>query len=170
MSPPCIECGGKLERRSTERATKVGRYTVKDADVRLLVCRACGLENVSLQEGESIDRRAALAALRHAPVVDGALVRFARRSVGLTQRDLAELLGVDHATVSRWENDRMPIAQPYPLALRAIVGDIDALGGDTARYLARVRSPAPARPPRVIKGTAERIGTAPARKLPRGAG
>ena len=41
----------------------------------------------------------------HASVGLGGRLRTARRSVGLTQKQLAEQLGVESVTVSRWERD-----------------------------------------------------------------
>jgi len=44
-------------------------------------------------------------------------VKGLRSSLGLTQTELAERLGVTHVTISRWENDQ---ARPNRLALRAM--------------------------------------------------
>ena len=44
-------------------------------------------------------------------------LRAARQTLGLTQRALAEALGVPQATISRWETGTHPIQHPRILRL-----------------------------------------------------
>ena len=49
----------------------------------------------------------------------GAEVRFLRKAgLGLSQIDFARTVGVDPATVSRWENDKEPVGTPADRAIR----------------------------------------------------
>lgn len=56
-----------------------------------------------------------------------------RKSAGLTQDQLAEKLGVDRSTVSRWESCEAPIADRHKLALSVLLGVSPAalMGWDT---------------------------------------
>lgn len=44
-------------------------------------------------------------------------LKVAREALGLTQRALAERLGVPHTTVWRWETGKHPIERPLMLRL-----------------------------------------------------
>jgi transcriptional regulator with XRE-family HTH domain len=63
-----------------------------------------------------------------APTV-GANLRFARNEQGLTQRQVAEAVGVTPADVSRWERGKVePSARfRFPLAELFFDGDVSAL-------------------------------------------
>lgn len=54
----------------------------------------------------------------------GQLIRDLRQSVGSTQEQFAEALGVSFSTLNRWENEHM---QPSPLALRQVESVLAAL-------------------------------------------
>lgn len=47
-------------------------------------------------------------------------VKAFREELGLSQMALAELLGVNQATISRFENDSLPMNRRTALALEAI--------------------------------------------------
>jgi len=55
-----------------------------------------------------------------------AWLRIARRALGLTQRDLGELLGVDPATVPGWEAGRHRPTRALMARLRAILANSEA--------------------------------------------
>jgi DNA-binding transcriptional regulator YiaG len=140
----CFECNAPLAMRSHKRRVRVGRYTVEDSSTRLPVCANGHLE-VSVEALAEYERRAAIVVLSEAAQVGGAEMRFARKAIGLTQGRLAELLDVAVETVSRWENDREPIARVSRLALLAVVRD--------ALSLARLAA-APAQAAEVLKVSA----------------
>lgn len=50
--------------------------------------------------------------------IDGTLIKTLRRRLGMTQRQLADMMGVDQGTVSRWERE---VESPRP-ARRAALG------------------------------------------------
>ncbi len=58
----------------------------------------------------------------------GATIRALRRSRGLTQRDLGELLGVGAPTICRWELGRMAPRNHHKLVLAEVLDvDMDVL-------------------------------------------
>ncbi len=70
-------------------------------------------------------------------------VKKTRPSLGLTQAELAERLGVTHVTISRWENGQ---ARPNRLAIRALTGLVQSSGKGhiqevPASYVASVGPP-----------------------------
>lgn len=48
-------------------------------------------------------------------------IRQTRKALGLTQAQLAEKLGVDHSTVSRFESGEIPLSERTLLAMEALV-------------------------------------------------
>lgn len=96
---------------------------------------ACGLDNVVLEKVEiyrcecgeemvSIPAMPDLHTLIGTNIVakksllNGKEIRFLRKNMGLAAKKLAAIIGVDNATVSRWENDNQSISGPNDRLLR----------------------------------------------------
>ncbi|MGH2414111.1 MAG: helix-turn-helix transcriptional regulator [Microcystaceae cyanobacterium] len=62
----------------------------------------------------------------------GNLIRELRQLAGLTQEQLASVLGVAYGTINRWENGHI---QPSPLALRQIRSVLEELNQSSAKVL-----------------------------------
>jgi transcriptional regulator with XRE-family HTH domain len=62
-------------------------------------------------------------------LVSGAELKFARKALGLRQTELAEYLGVEPETISRWENNRDPFKRRDQLAVLALLEHV-AGGGE----------------------------------------
>ena len=50
-------------------------------------------------------------------IMDAKIIREIRKRLGFTQKQLAELIGVDQVSVNRWENNKR---RPSKLALRQL--------------------------------------------------
>ena len=70
------------------------------------------------------------------------MLRFARRAMGLRQKELAELLEVTESTVSKWENGEEPFRRTTQLAIAAIVEQVEAFGVDHVKRRLMNRAPA----------------------------
>lgn len=67
----------------------------------------------------------------------GQKIRELRKKKGLTQHQLAELIGVKHNSISDWENDKN---KPYPDTIELLMGALDTdantlLGWDNPEQL-----------------------------------
>ncbi|MGO8993683.1 MAG: helix-turn-helix domain-containing protein [Polyangiaceae bacterium] len=122
----CLECGAALTRRAYVKRTRVGRYKVDDGSHQAPVC-AEGHAELSFDELAEYERRAAVVVLSEVSDIGGAEIRFARKSLGLTQARLAGLLEVAPETVSRWETGELPMSRVSRLALLAVVRDPGSL-------------------------------------------
>ena len=111
-----------MHARAYVQRTRVGRYKVDDGSKMLPTC-ANGHVELSLDELAEYERRASAVVLAEAADIGPAEIRFARKSLGLTQARLAALMQVAPETVSRWEssNDPPTISRVSRLALLAIV-------------------------------------------------
>lgn len=79
----------------------------------------------------------------------GQLLRSIRREKGLSQRALAERIGVDFSYISKIENDRLP-----PPSADTVLAMAKALGVEPARLLALTR--------KLPSGIEEHVASSPA--------
>jgi DNA-binding transcriptional regulator YiaG len=104
----CPECGGQVAEGCTislpEEVVAGVRFRVKVAGKK---CRDCDDELVSadvMARKELLIASRLLRGERNAEVL-----KYARKALGMRAVDLAEMLELDAATISRWETGRSPI-------------------------------------------------------------
>jgi hypothetical protein len=112
----CHKCGGTLARKGYTHSINVGGVTVNDASGLVLTCDTCGEVVLSSKELAGYERRAARVALTDAKDIGGGALKFARKALGLRQKDLAALLKRNEQQISRDEN-----ANELPIDLRLAV-------------------------------------------------
>ena len=134
----CTKCGGRMIYRSYGHVEKVGRYKVNDGTAFAWQCEnaKCGEVDLTLDQLAGYQRRAAAIVLRDAKEVDGAVVKYARRALGMKQADLAAQIGCRAETLSRWETGDQPMPRAEQLAIVAIL-DAVGLAGSLEAYLAQ---------------------------------
>ena len=93
--------------------------TIEDAEVRR--CPKCGYHEVAIPRPEALHRTIAAAVIRKATRLVGPEMVFLRAQLDLTARALARLMGVVPESVSRWENDVLPVSPPVDRLLRTMV-------------------------------------------------
>lgn len=62
------------------------------------------------------------------PRLDGKEFRFLRRELGLSQKHLGELIGVEEQTISLWEREQQPVPLPSEIMLRTLF--MQSVGSD----------------------------------------
>ena len=144
MTPPegkpfpwrCPECGKKEVRPATVRHTSQikhdGRlYAVEIPRLRVPQCGACG----ELVFDNDADEQIARALREQLGLLSGDQIRNNREDLGLSQRVLAEHLGVAAETISRWENGRPDPNSGYgPLSPRLLLrAGCQGRAGETIR-------------------------------------
>ncbi len=65
--------------------------------------------------------------LRADRCLTGAEIRFLRKYIGLSSKGFAKQLGVDHTSLSKYENGKWPVTKPMDRLIRMMT---IALGGD----------------------------------------
>ena len=116
----CPRCRERALDRATERyETTVehdGRtYHVAIPDLALLKCTACGNRILP----EEADERVSAEFRRAAGFLAPEEIRAGRNRLGLTQKSLADQLGVAEATLSRWETGAQIQQRAFDRLLRA---------------------------------------------------
>ena len=100
----CPNCEEKMVVKGYEHMTKIGGFTVTDGTGQALTCERCGEVQLTSKQLAGYERRAALEILTTAQKpVSGEVLKFARKALGLRQKDLAKRLGYSEQQPSRWE-------------------------------------------------------------------
>jgi hypothetical protein len=117
----CVECGHETRGGSHTQEIHVGNVRV-NAVVLADICPECGHHNMTLGELATIGLKAAIVVFREAPdKADGSALKFARKSMGLMQKQLAALLGMKPETLCRYEKLTRPLPKPITLAIEAFL-------------------------------------------------
>ena len=119
----CPECGKKEVQRATVRHCSQikhdGRlYTVEVSKLRVPRCKSCSelvFDNVA-------DEQIAAALREQLGLLSTEQIRTNRVQLGLSQRELAEHLGVAAETISRWENGVLTQTRAMDRYLRVYFG------------------------------------------------
>jgi transcriptional regulator with XRE-family HTH domain len=144
------ECGGPLKATRLERfdfSPYAGFNVELGGDeggegVPGLKCDRCGGTTL---EGETIDlvlRLLAVIMVVEERRLPAEATRYLRRFLELTQKDLAERMGVDRVTVADWERAAEPISAAHDMVLRSIVISklLEAAGVDVVELQTPLRS------------------------------
>jgi transcriptional regulator with XRE-family HTH domain len=106
--------------KTTEMGRSRGRYQYRESGLdnvwlvglEMYVCPECKLRLPIFRDLELITRYITRELVRERGRLNGASVLFLRKAMRLRASELAEIIGVDRVTVSRWENDKVVI-DPY---------------------------------------------------------
>ena len=128
----CTTCGHLTEVRAISEKLQLGELRFV-ADLPAHVCPSCNESFIDDFVVEAFERLVALTILDEG-LIGSATFRFLRQFAGLRANELAALLSVDKATVSRWENSRTPEATAF-YSLCALV--IERLSGEQVPSLRR---------------------------------
>ena len=123
-TPKCDECGATMVTKGYTHVTRVGTIKVKDTTDHVPQCPKGHGPELDDKLIEGYERRAAAIVLREAPNLEGAAIKFARKSMGLTQPQLGALVGCAVETLSRWENGA-PMPQEFRLALICLLESVE---------------------------------------------
>ena len=107
-----------------KRVTRIGRYRVEDGSTL-----KSGDDELTLDELAGYQRRAARTVLREVRPIEPEVLRYARKTIGFTQEDVAQVLGVTPETVSRWETGSEPFKPAIQFALADLVDMFERQGG-----------------------------------------
>jgi DNA-binding transcriptional regulator YiaG len=120
--------------------TRVGRYKVEDG-TRFAALDEEATVDLTLAELAGYERRAAKTVLLDVPAVEGDVLKFARKALGLKQVELAAILDVTAETISRWETGADSFKRPVQLAYAQLLDIAERLGTEAIRHLADLTAP-----------------------------
>jgi len=97
-------------RRENYRYDASGLPNVVLVDVEVRQCPNCGERALALPHVEELHRQLAMAVIRRPGRLAPYKIRFLRKWLGWSGTEFAAHMGVDRATVSRWESAESPQA------------------------------------------------------------
>lgn len=122
MTNKCSLCGHEMEEtRGDYPFPESGLPYVVLVNIPLLKCPNCGNVEPMIHRAKHLIRALARILLSKPYALCGAEIRYLRKHVGWKAIELAQILGVDKTTVSKWENDQDPIGSQSDRLLRLIV-------------------------------------------------
>jgi DNA-binding XRE family transcriptional regulator len=98
---------GKSTGRYQYRECGLDNVWLEDWD--MLVCPNCNTKMPVLPDADQIAELITAVLVREKGRLDGDSIVFLRKSMGLKATDLAQVLGVDRVSISRWENEKVVI-------------------------------------------------------------
>ncbi len=102
----CSHCGKVQEAsRGNYRYLESGLDNVIICDVEMIECD-CGEKSALIPRIIALHEAIADCLLEQETYLTGKEIRFLRKNLGLKGKIFANLVGVDNATLSRWENDK----------------------------------------------------------------
>jgi DNA-binding transcriptional regulator YiaG len=119
---PCPERGESLRiTRQPHRYSLTPKWaiTIEDAEVRR--CGRCGYFEVVVPRPEALHRTIAAEVIRKPARLSGPEMVFLRSQLAMTAKALAKAMGVVPESMSRWENDVLPVPPPIDRLLRTMV-------------------------------------------------
>ncbi|HUO04648.1 MAG TPA: helix-turn-helix domain-containing protein [Candidatus Binataceae bacterium] len=128
LNAKCEKCGGALATRIVHEYRNdalIGMPGVVILDaVEEVRCAKCGkVAATGFSNLEGLISAVAVARVGAAPKLSGRDVRFLRKALGWSSKELAAKLEVRDETVSRWENEREPVGPTSEKLLRLIVAE-----------------------------------------------
>jgi putative zinc finger/helix-turn-helix YgiT family protein len=100
------------------------------------VCNcSCGEEFVSIPAMPELHSLIGTNLIKKKALLDSQEIRFLRKNVGLTAKKLSLYLGVDNATISRWENGKQEITKSHDHLVRLVYSTIKGIPADEIKHL-----------------------------------
>jgi putative zinc finger/helix-turn-helix YgiT family protein len=116
----CPTCGGKMTKTKEDyRYKECGLDNVILSDLTVYRCN-CGEEMPAIPNMEGIHKVIGLETIQSKTVLSGKQIRFLRKEMGLMATELADILGANKVTVSRWESGEEPIGHANDKLVRVL--------------------------------------------------
>lgn len=117
----CMQCESKMKTVRESHLYDRGGINATLVNVSVHRCPECGDFEVEIPRIEELNRTLVGAIIRKPARLTGAEIRFLRKSLGWSGADFARHIGVDAATVSRWETSAQDMGQVADRCLRLLV-------------------------------------------------
>lgn len=116
--------------REPHRYTITSNWAITIADAEVLRCPSCGTWEVVIPKPNALQRTIATEVVRKPWPLTGDELLFLRRCLGLTARAMARSAGIAHETLSRYENNALPVPAPVDRLVRLMVVVTVLAGGE----------------------------------------
>ena len=118
LLPACPDCGKPMQgTRQSYHYKECGLSSVRLLNTPVFHC-ACGFRSPEIKGIVQLHSLIAYVILTKPTLLSGEEIRFLRRVAGLSQAELAEIVGCAKTRLSKWENERPPIGKESDRVLR----------------------------------------------------
>jgi transcriptional regulator with XRE-family HTH domain len=122
----CGKCGSEarlqpISRYQLKKETVGGMHVEVFEAVQILSCEKCGVLRTDIPNLPGLMSAVAVMRCNLEQKLNGREIRFLRKAMDNTAKELASHLDTTEETVSRWENDKQPISNPFERMLRVRV-------------------------------------------------
>ncbi|MBZ5562285.1 MAG: hypothetical protein LAP13_07670 [Acidobacteriia bacterium] len=117
----CSNCGAEAHvSRGRYRFQESGLPNVVLRDIEMIRCPKCHNTDPVIPHLNELMRAIALRVIAKKCLLTGQEIRFLRKYLGMTGEAFCNLLHVDRATLSKWENDEDPVGPQSDRLIRVI--------------------------------------------------
>ena len=117
----CLNCDAEMTcKKKTYHYKECGLDNIYLDNIDVCSCQKCGEEEVCIPNIPDLHRLIGKRLVMQKQPLSGKEVRFLRKHSGLAAKRLAEIIAVDGATLSRWENENQPISPQNDRLIRMI--------------------------------------------------
>jgi putative zinc finger/helix-turn-helix YgiT family protein len=124
-------------KESTHHYKESGLDYVYLKGIEIFYCD-CGEKIVSIPAVTELHSTIGRFLLKKKSLLNGKEIKFLRKNMGLTAKKLADCLGVNNASISRWENNKIIITKPHDLLLRVVYASIKGIPNDEIKNIIEV--------------------------------
>jgi len=118
----CLDCGTHLRvTREPHKYSLHPKWSITIADAEFRRCPKCGSFEVMIPKPDALHRTIAAEVIRKPAKLSGPEFVFLRMELEMSARKLAKVIGVVHESISRWENDVLPVSPPVDRLMRTMV-------------------------------------------------
>jgi putative zinc finger/helix-turn-helix YgiT family protein len=131
----CPTCKSEMEcRQESYHYVESGLENVQLDGIDVFRC-SCGEEIINIPAMPELHSLIARELIKKRSLLSNREIRFLRKNMGLTGKVLSKYIGVDNATLSRWENNVQAIDKSHDRLLRLIYCNIKGTPSDQIRHL-----------------------------------
>ena len=118
----CFDCGTDLRvKREPHKYSLHPKWSITIADAEVRRCPKCGYFEVVIPRLDALHRTIAAEVIRKRARLSEPELVFLRSQLRMSARKLSRAIGVVHESISRWENDVLPVSPPVDRLMRTMV-------------------------------------------------
>lgn len=131
----CPICKNELDwKKGIHHYKECGLDNIFLDGVEICTC-SCGEKIVNIPAMPSLHNVIGLDIIKKKALLNGKEIRFLRKNMGMAAKKLAEIIGVDNATISRWESDGQDISRSNDRFIRLVYSEIKELPTEEIKHL-----------------------------------
>lgn len=131
----CHSCRKTMEcHKKDYHYTESGLDNVFLKGINVFTCK-CGEEILSIPAMPNLHNTIGKSLINKKEILSAKEIRYLRKNMGLTAQALSKMMGIDNATISRWEHNSQSISKSHDRFLRLIYSNLMDLPIESSKHL-----------------------------------